>query len=309
MACTVSVIIPTRNRSRLLKRTVSSVRSQYGVALEVIVVDDGSSDNTVEMIRGMNDARITIVGEPISRGVSAARNRGVRLATGEWIAFLDDDDLWAPGKLANQLAVVRGSDRIWACSGSISVTDTLRIVAGTPPPSAEILSRDLPFRNCVPAGASNVIVHRDELARAGLFDEGLRHMADWDLWIRLGALGLPALVAEPDVAYRLHAANASADAEQIEREVSVIEERYAVLRGGAPVDRAFALRWAAWNLLRVGRRGAAARTYGRAVAEGDLASVARAVVAILDPGIVERTLRRELDSEWAARAAMWLSHV
>ena len=303
---TVSVVVPTHNRSRLLRQTLASVSAQRDVDLDVVVVDDGSRDDTAAVIGSLHDARISVVRHVRALGVSAARNSGIRAARGEWIAFLDDDDLWSPDKLATQLNAARTGGRRWACSGSVTVTDGLQVVAGSPPSTADEINRLLPRRNAVPAGASNVLVHRELLEQAGEFDTRLRHMADWDLWIRLSALGLPAVVSEPDVAYRLHTDNASADAAEIEGEIAVIEERHASIRNGDTIDRAFVLRWAAWNLLRVGQRMAAARAYGHAVATGDPLSLGRAMMAIADPDVVERTLRRGLDGAWAERATRWL---
>ena len=138
---TVSVVIPTHNRSRLLQQTLSSVRAQVDVDFEIIVVDDGSSDDTCAIVGSVGDSRIRVLRESPSRGVSLARNRGIAAAVGEWIAFLDDDDLWSPVKLANQLSVSRASGRMWACSGSVTVDEQLRVVAGAVPPSAEIIAR------------------------------------------------------------------------------------------------------------------------------------------------------------------------
>lgn len=303
------MVIPTRNRSRLLSQTLASVCTQIGVDFEVVVVDDGCTDNTIEMISALGDARISVVRHSQARGVSAARNQGIDAATGEWIAFLDDDDLWSPWKLSRQLSAAQRTGRQWACSGSITIADNRRIVAGTEPPTAEEIAKALPLRNCVPAGASNVLVHRDALRAAGEFDARLRHMADWDMWIRLGVLGMPAVVVEPDVAYRLHSGNASADASAIENELAVIEQRYVVLRNGAAIDRAFALRWAAWNLLRVGRRVAAVRAYGHAVVSGDKGSLVRAIAAVVDPGVVGRTLKQSREQGWADRAGLWLKEL
>ena len=141
------------------------------------------------------------------QGVSAARNRGVAEAGGRWVAFLDDDDVWAPEKLASQLAAAERDDRAWAVTGAVSVDDGLRVLAGEPPLAPERIVADLDRYNSVPAGASNVLVRTELLAVTGGFDPRLRHMADWDLWIRLGRAGLPATVQRPLLAYRLHRAN------------------------------------------------------------------------------------------------------
>jgi hypothetical protein len=159
----------------------------------------------------------------------------------------------------------------------------------------------------VPAGASNVVVRRRALETTGVFDPLLRHIADWDLWIRLGMLGPPAVVDEPLVAYRLHTGNASTDTGAMAAELARVAERYRELRRGAPIDLAYAYRWAAWHHLRMGRRGPAVRAYARATAAGDVTSVARALVALVDPGVARRRLKRYLyDASWEARAAAWL---
>ncbi|MEJ7813467.1 MAG: glycosyltransferase [Gemmatimonadaceae bacterium] len=303
----VTVVIPTHNRSALLARTLASALAQRGVELRAIVVDDGSTDDTPRVVERLADPRVTLIRNARSLGVSAARNLGAAAATSEWVAFLDDDDLWAPEKLAKQLGAAERDGRRWACCGTVTVTPDLRIVAGGAPHAAADIVAQLPVRNMIPAGASNVIARRDALADAGPFDTGLRHMGDWDLWIRLSRLGPPAVVAEPLLAYRLHDGNASADTATIASEMAIIEERYAALRAGAAIDRAYVYRWAAWNALRVGRRGAALRAYARAAASGDALSLGRAMVALAAPGIARRSLRRHRDtSAWEASAAAWL---
>ena len=303
----MSVLIPTHNRREMLMQAVASVRSQSMQDIEIVVVDDGSSDDTLCALRGLEDRRLSTIHLPASRGVSPARNCGIRAATGRWIAFLDDDDLWSPEKLERQLQAVRKSGRRWVYSGSVTVDSTLMVIAGSPPPSADEVSDMLPVRNCVPAGASNVLVERQLLHDAGEFDERLRHLADWDLWIRLASRGVPAVVPFPDVAYRLHGSNASEDAEAIDTEINIVAHRNAVARNGREIDRAFVIRWAAWNLLRVGRRGAAARLYAKAAVHRDPVSVARALATAFDPGVVVRTMSRDTDLEWTAPAGEWLS--
>ena len=303
----VTVVIPTHNRSDMVGHTIQCALRQNDVDLEVVVVDDGSTDQTADVITHLGDARIVLVRQDRAEGVSAARNRGIARATGEWIAFLDDDDLWSPDKLAAQLHAATSLSRCWACTGSVAVNTALDIVAGGPPLSADAMVRQLPLRNVVPAGASNVIARRSALVAIGGFDVRLRHLADWDVWIRLAELGPPAVVGEPLVAYVLHPTNASGDAGTIAAELARIEQRYREHRRGVPIDRAFAYRWAAWHFLRVGRRDRAVRAYLRAIMAGDLASVARGVVALVDPGIAQRPLKRHRpDPAWEARAQTWL---
>src|SRR5918993_498800 len=117
----VSVVVPTRNRSRLLASTLRSVLVQRGVELEVIVVDEGSTDNTPEMLAALDDPRVRVLRHDVPRGLSAARNRGADEARGEWVAFVDDDDLWAPEKLVSQLDAARAMARDWAYTGSVTI--------------------------------------------------------------------------------------------------------------------------------------------------------------------------------------------
>jgi len=98
----VSVVVPSHNRARLLRRTLRSILAQHLTDLEVVLVDDGSTDETPQITNGA-DPRIVVIRNQEPGGVSAARNRGIAAARGEWIAFCDDDDLWSPDKLSRQL--------------------------------------------------------------------------------------------------------------------------------------------------------------------------------------------------------------
>jgi len=100
----ISVIVPTHNRNELLRLTLRSILAQRDVDLEIIVIDDGSPVNVSEIVATFGDARIRVIRHDRPSGVSTARNRGADAATGDWLAFCDDDDLWAPDKLARQLA-------------------------------------------------------------------------------------------------------------------------------------------------------------------------------------------------------------
>lgn len=303
----ISVVIPTRNRRPLLLRTLRSALAQRDVAVHVIVVDDGSDDDTADVLQRTGDTRVTVIRNSAPLGVSAARNAGIAAATGDWVAFLDDDDLWSPYKLIRQLQTAESDNCAWACSGSVTFVGDGNIVAGESPPSGDVIASTLPSRNCVPAGASNVVVRRDLLHTVGRFDTALRHMADWDMWMRLVAFGPPAVVQEPAVAYRLHESNASAESEEMEREIAILEHRHTPSNAVSRVDRAFVYRWSAWNLLRAGKRREALSAYARAVSSGDLLSIVRGVSALIDPGIARRNLARHAaDEAWAARARVWL---
>lgn len=304
----IAVIIPTRGRAHLIGPTLKSALAQQDVDIEVIVVDDGSIDHTANVVTGQLDGRIQLIRSEHSMGVSRARNRGVSSARSSWIAFLDDDDLWAPDKLRRQLDAARQGGRGWAFAGAAGFDGRGRILwVGSPSP-AQTSAEDMPWRNGVPGGCSNAIVRRDLLG-PDPFDPRLRALADWDLWIRLAQQGPPAVVDAPLVAYRLHEGNLSCDATGILAEVDLIEKRYTALRGGAPLDRAWLHRWLGETSLRGGDRAASVRAYLRAVAAGDPSSLARAAAAVLGPEAKRRLSRLfgGQDRGYDREVTLWLS--
>jgi hypothetical protein len=298
----VSVVVPTHNRRRLLGRALASVVRQRDVDLEVVVVDDGSADGTGEVVAGLGDRRVRLVRHPRPQGVSAARNRGIAEARGAWVAFLDDDDLWAPDKLARQLAAAAAAGAGWAYAGAVEVDAAGRLLGGRPPPSAEELLAGLGRRNLMPAGSSNVVVRADVLAAAGGFDPTLRHLADWDLWLRLAGPATPTAVPAPLVAYRLHDGQATLDTVGMLAEARALQARHGV-------NPSVILRWAAWSHLRAGRRRAALRAYAEAVLAGDAGSLARASVALLHPRPTAARRPSAAEPAWLAEAQGWLDEL
>jgi glycosyltransferase involved in cell wall biosynthesis len=247
--------------------------------------------------------RVRLLRNTNAPGVSGARNTGIAAATGTWVAFLDDDDLWAPAKLASQLGKAVAAGAGWVYAGDVTVDATLKVRSGAPPPTPERVVAALRRHNAVPAGASNVMVRRDVLRAVGGFDTTLQTSEDWDLWLRLASTGLPACVPRPLVALRTHAGMASRRLDQMLRDIEVIGERH-----GIAVDRARHQRWAAWICLEDGRRWAALRHYSKAVRAGDIASVFRAAVGVVYPQVARResTVRR---TEWTAEAQRWLNEL
>src|SRR4030095_4236833 len=203
---TVSVVIPTHNRARLLPLTLFSVLRQQEVDLEVIVVDDGSTEDLRSAVGELNDPRVRLLRHAPPQGVSVARNRGVAEASGRWVAFLDDDDLWAPNKLLMQVRAAEQERRGWAYTGSVNVSEDLRVLGGAPPADPDEVVCSLPRTNLVPGGCSGVMVRRD-LLPPDPFDPSLGTCADWDLWIRLSRLARPIGVTQPLVGYRVHDKN------------------------------------------------------------------------------------------------------
>jgi glycosyltransferase involved in cell wall biosynthesis len=191
----VSVIIPTYNRSNFLKEAVDSVLAQKGVAVEVIVVDDGSTDETASILESFGPA-IRSVYQPRS-GVSAARNRGIRMATSEWLAFLDSDDLWLDRKLVRQLDFLARHHDLRICqTEEIWIRNQKRINPRK--------YHEKPRGHCFPlllerclVSPSAVIIHREIFEEVGLFDETLPACEDFDLWLRIGCRHPIGLLGEP----------------------------------------------------------------------------------------------------------------
>jgi glycosyltransferase involved in cell wall biosynthesis len=298
-----TVVIPTRDRCRRLELAVRSALGQTGVELEVLIVDDGSTDATEHMVLSIPDPRVRCLRRPVSEGVSVARNLGIAEARGRWVGFLDDDDAWAPTKLRCQIDAMVSSGRTWSYAGDVLVDGELEVLSGGPPPPPDEVVRLLERYNSVPAGASNVVVHADTLAAAGPFDVGLTNVADWDMWIRLARVGPPDWVRGPLVAISHHPQAMSRDSEEMIRQLRVVADRY-----GIPVDLARHHRWAAWYALLDGRRADATRSYARAVAAGDLGSLLRASAAVVAPGFALRRVRPRADERdpWIAEARAWL---
>jgi glycosyltransferase involved in cell wall biosynthesis len=303
----VSVILPTHDRIAWLRQSLRSVLWQKDVDLEVIVVDDGSTEETGRFIVSLGDPRIVLIRHDRSQGVSAARNHGAEEATGQWLAFLDDDDVWGPEKLSRQLQAAKATGRRWVYTGSVNVDDTLRILGGKPPPTPDEVLQLIYRQNVIPGGGSNVAVRRDELERAGPFDLRLKNTEDWEMWMRFASQGPPAYVSEPLVAYRLHAANASLDVKAVFEGIDLIERRH-----GIKVARGVVHRWIAASFLRTGKRANALRHFALAAVDGELRGVAGDVRLALEwrvdryVGRQPKTLPQLPNPAWTARAKEWL---
>jgi Glycosyl transferase family 2 len=300
----VSVVIPTRDRAALLETTLHSVLWQDDVDLEVIVVDDGSIDATPDVVAGLGEERVTLVrlGEP--HGLAAARNLGAGRAGGGWLGFVDDDDVWAPEKLARQVRAAEAADRGWVYVGAVAVGERLEIVSGDPPPSPEAVMAALPRSNPVPGGGSNVILRRHLFERVGGFDERLARCEDWELWARLTRHGPPAAVPEPLMGYRLHAGAMSLDVEGIVGAARAIEALHRT-----SVDWGTLHRWLAETCLRNDRHLQALGHFARAALRGQAAGVASDLADIVRRRVARVTGRRSdagRAAGWAAGAWRWL---
>ena len=179
----VSVIIPTYNRAWMLKEAIDSVLAQDFTDFELIAVDDGSTDDTGQVLAAYDQKVIAL--HQSNRGVSAARNRGIGAASGQLIAFLDSDDLWLPHKLSTQVdffhsnpdAVINQTEETWIRNG-VRVNPKTRHHKF----SGMIFEKSLAL--CL-VSPSAVMMRRSLFDEVGLFDEDLPACEDYDLWLRL----------------------------------------------------------------------------------------------------------------------------
>jgi glycosyltransferase involved in cell wall biosynthesis len=282
---TVSVVVPTRGPARFLPLALSSALRQLDVDLEIVLVDDGASQEVHPRVAALEDTRIRVVRHDRTQGVSAARNTGISASSGEWVAFLDDDDLWSPEKLTRQLRAAAASGRRWVYTGAVGIDANDRVRHIEPVLEPGPLLERLPHLNVVPT--SNVLVHREALEAAGPFDRQLRLTEDWDLYLRLAQLEVPAFDPHHLVAFRTHPDQSSLDTSGFVAELDAFERRH-----GVSVDRVAILRGAAWSSLRADNRRAALRMYRKAIMRGDVTSLARTAVALLPGRLRDRILDR-----------------
>lgn len=200
----VSVIIPTYNRSELLKKAVKSLESQSHQNIEIIIIDDFSTDDTAEVVEKMEDDRIIYLKHEINKGGSEARNTGIKRATGRFIGFLDSDDQWLPNKLEKQLQLFADQPDVGVIYTGVQVVNeknqpTRKIV---PACRGDILPK-LFESNCIDT-TSSVLVKREVLEQVEGFDAGLPSCQDWDLYIRLAQVTKFDFVKESMVLFYHH---------------------------------------------------------------------------------------------------------
>lgn len=202
----ISVVIPTYNRRELIVEAIESVLAQTYSDFEIIVVDDGSTDDTAERLRPyMNRVQYVV---QRNRGVAAARNAGIQLAQGEFICFLDSDDLWEPVKLEAQLRFTRDHPEYGLISTEIMGFDAERKSAGQSKAKMYeirngMVLEHLLFGNWIQT--STVMLRRSCLDEVGWFDEDVGQFGeDWLLWMRVASRFPVYFLPEPLVSYRFH---------------------------------------------------------------------------------------------------------
>jgi glycosyltransferase involved in cell wall biosynthesis len=185
----VSVVMPAYNVAWCITKAIDSVLAQHHSQIELIIVDDGSTDNTAEVLKSYGD-RIRVLHQPNS-GQSSARNTGIRAARGKYIAFLDADDWWLPEKLQQQVELLEKFPHLGFCSTAAKVVDESgRILNHWNCPGIEGEALETLFQHhaAVAGGCSSVMMRHDLFQQVELFDESLAGFEDPDLWIRLAAV-------------------------------------------------------------------------------------------------------------------------
>ncbi len=197
----ISVIIPTHNRKLLLKRAIRSALKQSYTQIEIIVVDDASTDGTPEIVEAIMDDRVRYHYVRGGRGSNHARNVGIGLSRGAFIAFLDDDDEWLPRKLEKQLALFKADSNVGLVfTGTKVIFDDWHRHYDNLPSLGGNLKRAILVKNQI-GSTSTVMVRKEVLDGSGAFDDTLGARQDHDLWIRICQQTRVAPVAEALVIY------------------------------------------------------------------------------------------------------------
>jgi hypothetical protein len=293
---TVSIVIPAYNQGHYLGAAIESALAQTYADVEVVVVDDGSTDDTKAVATRYADPRIRYVYQQ-NRGLAAARNTGIRESTGALLTFLDSDDLFLPSKVEVLLAAMDARPGLGFVAGQAVLIDEAGQRLGETfeegPPATPT---DWLLGN--PLHVGSVLLSREWQSRVGLFDEALRSYEDWDLWLRLARAGCPmGWVAQPVSLYRFHGAQMTRIGAQMTRATfNVLDKTFA--------DTALPADWRArrGEAYSRGHLRAAAQAYTAGAVEDAAANMAQAVT--LDP-----SLAADAGAPVAAIVAGWANHV
>jgi glycosyltransferase involved in cell wall biosynthesis len=210
----ISVIIPAYNAASFIEETLRSVQAQTYGNLEILVVDDGSSDETWKIIElfSKKDPRIVPIKHEVNAGLAATRNTALKQAQGELIAFLDADDVWLPEKTSRQADLFRLQPHVNLTFTNYYLWDGTKDVGLRYNKPKDFSTDNLHVKiiYACPFAPSSVMVRHDFLRRVGGFDPSFPGVEDWDLWLRMADTGMESkCVREPMFRYRLHPGNMS----------------------------------------------------------------------------------------------------
>lgn len=221
----ISVVVPVYNGEKTIKETIESVLNQTFSNLELIVIDDGSQDSTLNVIANIEDLRLKVFSYQ-NGGVAISRNRGIQEAGGEFIAFLDADDLWTSDKLESQLKALQSNPQAAVAYSWVDYINE----------SGEFLHngnhisingnayKQLLVENILENG-SNPLIRKDALIEVGGFNQSLTPAEDWDMWLRLAACYDFVTVASPQILYRTLSHSGSTNVLKMEKVCSQLIEQ------------------------------------------------------------------------------------
>ncbi|MGB5962823.1 MAG: glycosyltransferase [Coleofasciculaceae cyanobacterium] len=213
---TISVIIPVYNGEKTIKETIMSVLNQTFENFELIIINDGSNDATLEIVQAIKDHKIKVFSYQNS-GLSASRNRGLTKAEGEFISFIDADDLWTPNKLELQLKALQNNPQAavaYSWTDWIDQSGQFLRAGGHITVNGNAYEKLL-IRDFIESG-SNPLIKKQALDEVGDFDQSVTPPEDWDMWLRLAAKYEFITVEVPQILYRISPNSASFDIEKME---------------------------------------------------------------------------------------------
>ncbi|MEH1962235.1 MAG: glycosyltransferase [Nostoc sp.] len=225
----ISVIIPSYNSEKTIKKTIESVLNQSFSDLELIVINDGSKDSTLEIISNFQDSRIKIFSFDNSGG-NISRNRGLKYATGKFVSFLDADDIWTPDKLASQLQALQenlGAKVAYSWTDSIDDNGEILLSGMHITVNGDVYEKLL-VSNFLENG-SNPLILREAIIELGGFDESLNAAQDWDMWLRLAYKFNFVCVPSVQILYRISPNSVSSNLARQEKAcLQVLKRAYQV---------------------------------------------------------------------------------
>ena len=221
----ISIIIPVFNGEQTIRETINSVLAQTFKDFELIIIDDGSKDQTLKVVRSINDARIKVFSYP-NANQAVSRNRGLSHAVGDFIAFLDADDLWTPDKLKVQLQALKENPQAALVYSWTNLIDEFGqfLRPGCLISAAGNVYKKLLLTNFLENG-SNPLIRRQALETVGGFEAALTPAEDWDMYLRLAVHYPFVVVPSPQILYRVSNKSASTNVSRMEAACLRVIER------------------------------------------------------------------------------------
>jgi glycosyltransferase involved in cell wall biosynthesis len=221
----ISIIIPAFNAEATIAKTIQSVLDQTFSEFEIIVIDDGSSDSTVDIVYQFNEPRLRVLSF-VNAGLPASRNRGIKNSNSKYIAFLDADDLWTQDKLAEQFKALENRPQAalaYSWTDYIDENDNFLFSGNYISPQGDVY-KEILLKNFLENG-SNPLIRRDAIEKIGLFDESLTSAEDWEFWVRLASQYEFVCVSVPQILYRQSLRSMSANLTNLEKEALKVIDR------------------------------------------------------------------------------------